>query len=92
MDKNNVGVLDPAHRPAEVTPDPRPYRMDADLANAACAMQGATTERARAALMGVSTATVYRWRDGRTPPRLDVVDTVCRRLGVARSELFPGLR
>ncbi len=92
MDDNNVGLIDPAPRTAEVTQPARPWRMNDDVANAACAKRGATTERARAAAMGVSTATVYRWRDGRTPPRLDVVDMVCARLGVARSDLFPGLR
>ncbi len=67
------------------------YRTDDEVARAACAARGATTERSRAALMGVSVSTMRRWRDGTTPPRIDVVDMVCRNLGVSRAALFPGL-
>jgi transcriptional regulator with XRE-family HTH domain len=68
-----------------------PYRMDDAVARAACTVRGATTERQRAALMGVSVSTMRRWREGGTPPMLSVVDMVCARLGVSRARLFPGL-
>lgn len=68
-----------------------PYRMDRDAAERACAARGATSARQRAALMGISTATMYRYFEGRTPPKLDTVDTVCRNLGLSREVLFPGL-
>lgn len=68
-----------------------PYRMDRDAAERACAARGATSARQRAALMGISTATMYRYFEGRTPPRLDTVDAVCRNLGLSREVLFPGL-
>lgn len=68
-----------------------PYRMDDTVASAACAAKGATTERSRAAVMGVAVHTMRRWRKGGTPPRLDVVDMVCTNLGVTREALFPHL-
>lgn len=68
-----------------------PYRMDDAVASAACAAKGATTERSRAQLMGVSVSTMRRWRDGGTPPRLDIVDMVCQNIDVTREALFPVL-
>jgi transcriptional regulator with XRE-family HTH domain len=90
MDDNNVAVLD-------ATPDTSPevensrYRMDAAAANRACATRDVYTDRDRAALMGVSVKTLYRWRKGGPPPRLDLVDTACRNLGISRHTLFPDL-
>ncbi len=91
MEAHNVALAEPTDTPPGEAPPTVRYRMNAAVANAACAARGATTERSRAAVMGVTVKTMRRWRQGGTPPRIDVVDSVCQRLGVAREHLFPGL-
>jgi DNA-binding Xre family transcriptional regulator len=76
---------------SEVTGTSR-FLIDGNVVAQRCAELGAHNDRDRARVMGIGRNTLHRWRNGSdSVPRLDTIDSVCRRLGVARDVLFPGL-
>lgn len=53
-----------------------------------CRARGATTDDARAELLGIDRRTVIRWRHGQTSARLATVMQVARVLGVSLDALI----
>lgn len=89
MHDTNVAVLGVA--PDHQATTTGRFRINTTELHAACARKGATTDRERALLMGVTVKTLYRWKRGEAPPRLDVIDRVCRNVELTRHVLFPEL-
>ncbi len=50
---------------------------------------GATDEKSRAAVAGISRSTQNRWLKGRTEPDPRIARATAKRLRVTRDELFP---
>ena len=63
-------------------------RLRLDVFDANTARLGATTDAARAELIGVDRATIWRWRNGHLTPSLDRAMTIANLLGLAMEELF----
>lgn len=69
--------------------DATPPPLDGELFDRRCRELGATTEVQRAALVGVDTATLHRFRKGEMGPRLTVARRFARRLGLSVDQLWP---
>lgn len=54
-----------------------------------CEQLGASTEREKAALVGVDVTTLHRFRKGDMGPRLQVARRFARRLSVSVDDLWP---
>lgn len=63
--------------------------LNGELFDERCAELGATSEVQRAALVGVSTVTLHRFRKGEMGPRLAVARRFARRLSVSVDALWP---
>lgn len=76
------------------TTEPQPPATDAitpfngELFDTRCEDLGATTEKDKAALVGVDVTTLHRFRKGSMSPRLVVARRFARRLGVSVDELW----
>lgn len=73
----------PATRPSAVG------RLDAMLLDRLTAKFEARSDTARAKLLGVDRASLYRWRTGRFAPNLTVAQRIAEQLGTTVDELFP---
>lgn len=62
-------------------------RIDFAIFDAAAKRAGANDETARAELVGVDRATLWRWRNGRNSPALDTAARIAETLGVSLNEL-----
>jgi DNA-binding XRE family transcriptional regulator len=59
-----------------------------DLFDSRTTALGATTDQARAALVGIDRVTMWRWRVGRLTPSLDRAMALAQQLGVTVNDLF----
>lgn len=63
-------------------------RLDAALFDQRCEALDVTSEVDKAALVGVDTSTLHRFRKGDIGPRLEVARRFARRLGVTVDDLW----
>jgi transcriptional regulator with XRE-family HTH domain len=61
--------------------------MQLDIFDARAEEMGATTDAAKADLVGVDRATLWRWRKGYLTPSLDTVMAIAAKLDIPLSDL-----
>lgn len=66
-------------------------RLNVDLFDQLTRELGAEDDSARARLLDVDRATIFRWRKGRYAPRHEVATRIARKLGTTVDELFPAV-
>lgn len=66
--------------------------LDGDLFDRLTHELGADDDSARAKLLGVDRATLYRWRHGKYAPRHEIAARIAKTLGTTVDDLFPGAR
>ncbi len=70
------------------TSNATPLRLNVSAFVAECARRGATSDSARAALIGVSRETVWHWRHGKQSPSLDAITRIARTFNVTVESLL----
>ena len=63
-------------------------RLNFDVFDVECATRGALDDTARGKLVGVDRTTIWRWRNGRQFPSLDVVARIADQFGLPVEHLI----
>lgn len=81
------GCMVAANRAASVASGAAEPRIDFAIFEAKCAEHGATTDVARAQVVGVNRTTIWRWRKGLCAPDLTVATEIAEQFGITLDEL-----